>query len=311
VTARERDLRVGGLRLRVREVGEGPAVLLVNGIGAHVEMWRPLERTLTDRRVVSFDAPGTGASQTPSYPLTMSRLAALVEELADRLSLDRVDVVGYSFGGVLAQAFALRRPARVRRLVLAATFPGWGGVPGQLAPMLAMTTPLRYWSRRFYEATAPTVAGGRTRTDPEHVRRLWNDRAGRPPSALGYAQQLWTLSSWSSLPFLPRLQAPTLILAGDDDPLVPLSNALLMASRIPTARVLVQPGEGHFMLLDDDGVGARAVAEFLSAPRVEDAPAWQAAVEVDHAEARDGVRNDGPGAFPWGTVSAVLRRAFT
>ena len=307
----ERNLRVKGLRLRVREVGDGPPILLVNGIGAHVEMWGPLERALSDRRVVSFDAPGTGASQTPPYPLTMGALAALVEELADRLELDRVDLVGYSFGGALAQAFALRAPDRVRRLVLAATFPGWGGVPGRLAPMLAMATPLRYWSRHFYEATAATVAGGRTRQDAEYVRRLWNDRAGHPPGPVGYAQQMWALGGWSSLPSLGRLQAPTLILTGDDDPLVPLGNAMLMTSRIPTARVLVAPGDGHFMLLDDGGRGARAVREFLSAEQLDDAQVWREAVEVDGAQARARVRADGPGAFPWGAVSALCRQVFT
>jgi hypothetical protein len=79
--------------------------------------------------------------------------------------LERADLLGYSFGGALAQEFAARHPDRVRRLVLAATVPGWGGVPGRLTAMLSMGTPLRYYSRPVFERTAPTIAGGRARHD--------------------------------------------------------------------------------------------------------------------------------------------------
>src|SRR5919109_2575425 len=106
----ERHLSIGGTKVLVRDMGIGRPVLLVNGIGAHVEMWRPLERVLHGMRIVSFDAPGTGRSPTPLLPYTMSGLAGLVGRLLDELELARADVVGYSFGGALAQQFALRFP---------------------------------------------------------------------------------------------------------------------------------------------------------------------------------------------------------
>jgi pimeloyl-ACP methyl ester carboxylesterase len=299
---------VGGTRVFVREVGEGPPVVLCNGIGAHVEMWRPLERALDGLRIMSFDAPGTGRSPTRTLPYTMGWLARLVEGLFDELELERADVVGYSFGGALAQQFALQAPERIRRLVLAATLPGWGGVPGHLQAMLTMGTPLRYRSRAFYERTAGTIAGGRARRDPDYVRRLWHDRAQHAPSSTGYAHQLWAGMLWSSLPWLARIETPTLIVVGDDDPLVPVSNALMMAARMPRARVFVGEGEGHFQLLDEHGSALRAIGEFLAAEDLEDAPAWRLAAQVDRERAADQLRSDGLGALPWGAISAAFRR---
>ena len=244
VTAAERHLEVMGTDVFVRELGDGPPVVLFNGIGAHVEMWRPLERALDGLRIISFDAPGTGRSQTRLVPLRMDQLARFAEGIFDALGLERADVLGYSFGGALAQEFAVRAPERVRRLVLAATFPGWGGVPGNLSALLTMGTPLRYYSRDFYERTAGTIAGGRARHDPQHVRALWRDRSTYAPSPIGYSQQLWAITMWSGLRRLARITAPTLVVVGDDDPLVPLSNALMLAARIPEARVFVEPRRG-------------------------------------------------------------------
>jgi poly(3-hydroxyoctanoate) depolymerase len=235
----ERRLKLRRTSVLVRDTGDGQPVVLINGIGAHVGMWRPIELALEGMRVISFDAPGTGRSQTRLTPLTMFGLARLVEQLFDRLELQQADVVGYSFGGALAQQFALHAPERVRRLVLAATLPGWGAVPGHLSAMLSVGTPIRYYSQTLYQLSAPAVAGGRTRYDPEHVRALWRDRAGRAPTVRGYTHQVWAMTMWSSFPCLARITAPTLIVVGDDDPLVPLSNPMIMARRMPCARILL------------------------------------------------------------------------
>ena len=304
----ERHVNLHGARLLVREVGSGQPVVLLNGIGAHVEMWRALEGALDGVRLISFDAPGTGRSGTSMLPYTMGGLAGLVERLLDRLGLERVDVVGYSFGGALGQQLAAVAPERVRRLVLAATVPGWGGVPGRLPAMLTMGTPLRYYSRSFYEATAPTIAGGRTRRDRAHVRRLWGDRVGHAPSPLGYAQQVWAMSAWSGLPLLHRIEAPTLVVVGDDDPLVPVSNALILAAGIPRARAFVAAGEGHFQLLDDRSRALPAIREFLTASRLDDAPVWRDALDVDDEQVAEQTRADGLGALPWGAISALYRQ---
>jgi poly(3-hydroxyoctanoate) depolymerase len=303
----EGHVAIGGRQMFFRDIGEGPPVVLFNGIGAHVEMWRPLERALKGLRVISFDAPGTGRSQNRPLPFTMGALAKSVVALLDQLELERADIVGYSFGGALAQQFALQAPERVRRLVLASTLPGWGGVPGQLKALLPMISPLRYYVRPFYERTAGMIAGGRARHDSEYVTRLWLDRSGHPPTLRGYTFQLWAMSLWSSLPWLDRIQAPTLVVVGDDDPLVPISNALMIAAHIPQARVFVAAGEGHFLLLDEHTAASSVILEFLGAERFEETSVWRSSAPVDQAQVAEQMRVDGLGALPWGVASAGVR----
>ena len=104
-------VRVGGLRLRVARQGSGAPLLLINGIGAPLEMWRPLARRLPGRELVMFDLPGSGRSQTPALPLRMAGLARVVTDLLDELGLRTVDVLGYSLGGLVAQELARRAPS--------------------------------------------------------------------------------------------------------------------------------------------------------------------------------------------------------
>ena len=261
----ERVLQVGGLRLRVRESGAGRPVLLLNGIGAHVGMWRPIEDALGGVRVIAFDAPGTGRSQTPPLPLTLAGHARIAERVLDALGYEQVDVLGYSFGGLVAQHLARRAPHRVRRLVLAATTPGWGGVSGSMRAMIHISTPLRYYSRAYYERSIGSLVGGRARTDAAWLARHGEERMRHPPDPLGYAWQLAALSvPPGSLPWLHELPQPTLVVTGDDDPLLPAVNSLLLAERIPGARLLLAPGEGHLLLLDPDSAAHAVIRDFLT-----------------------------------------------
>ena len=100
---------VAGLRLRVGRHGAGRPLLLITGIGAHLDMWAPFLRLAGDRELIAFDAPGTGLSQRSRRPLRMNDLALIVRALLDELRLERVDVLGYSWGGALAQALARAR----------------------------------------------------------------------------------------------------------------------------------------------------------------------------------------------------------
>ena len=112
--------------------------------------------------LIGFDPPGAGLSQRPRLPMRMGGLAAVVERLLDELGLERVDVLGYSFGGGLAQELARRAPDRVRRLVLCATGPGLGGTPPRPLAALMLATPARYYHPRLLALSVPYIAGGRT-----------------------------------------------------------------------------------------------------------------------------------------------------
>jgi poly(3-hydroxyoctanoate) depolymerase len=295
------------LRLHIEESGDGPPLLLINGIGAHTGMWAPLRAALPGPRIIAFDAPGTGRSATPPIPLSLEALARLAEEVLDEVGVEQADVLGYSFGGVVAQRLARRSPQRVRRLVLAATTPGWGGVPGSLRTLAGMSTPLRYYSRSFYEATVGDLMGGRPRSDPEFVRHHGEDRLANPPDPLGYTWQLAALSTdFGSLPWLHELTHPTLVVTGDDDPVMPLANALLLAHKLPEARVLVAPGEGHLLLLDPDSRALPAIRDFVC----HDEPEWGEAVEVTKSMLDAELRAATDFQHPLALMSAGVRAFF-
>lgn len=283
-----RMLEVGGHRLRVSVRGQGRPVLLMNGLGASIPMWEALHEDLSGLQVICFDAPGTGSSSTPVRPYRMADLADTAAELLTLLGHDRVDVVGYSFGGVLAQQFARDHPERVRRLALCATTPGWGALAGDLASFLAVVTPVRYYSRRIYALTAPALAGGEAEADPAFLERTAAARVQDPPSIGGYVLQLMAAWTWSSLPWLHEVRAPALVVTGTEDRLIPAGNSDLIASRLPQARVLRIPRWGHYLMLDGRSGAGAAIAEFLHAERLEDSATWRAAVEVTPREAAAG-----------------------
>ncbi len=260
-----RTVHLGRVPLRVATVGDGPPLLLLNGIGANIEMWQPLARELHGRRLVMVDMPGTGESPPLPYAASMSKYALLVVRLLDRLGLEQVDVLGYSWGGALAQQIAHQAPSRVRSLVLGATVPGIGGRPP--APWVAalMATPARYHSRTYLRYIAPVVFGSSPRRVADSLHG--SARLRRPPSTRGYVQQLYAISQWSSLPFLRQLPHRTLVLAGRRDPLVPHRNAEILARTIPNARLHVVRG-GHLFLLDHPREACAIAQAFLSEPDV-------------------------------------------
>jgi poly(3-hydroxyalkanoate) depolymerase len=258
---------VDGARLRVSRQGTGARpLLLVMGLGGNIEMWEPFEQALAARGIstVAFDAPGTGESPALPRPLRMRGLAEHTIRLLDELGLREVDVLGVSFGGLLSQELARRAGRRVRRLILAATACGLGGVPGNPRALAILATPRRYHSPENFSRVAPVLYGGRIRREPELLGQQALARLGRPPSKGGYLAQIYAVTGWTSAPWLHRLRQPTLVLAGDDDPIVPLVNGRILAWRIPQAQLHVVHGGGHLFLLEQAGEMAELVAGFLA-----------------------------------------------
>jgi poly(3-hydroxyalkanoate) depolymerase len=257
-------LRVGELELRVAHRGNGGTpLLLLHGIGAHIDMWRPLERLLTGREVIAFDAPGTGGSQPLKRPRRMDGLAEIVRDLLDTLGHQQVDVLGVSFGGALAQELARRYPDRVRRLILCSTSAGIVCVPPKPLPLALVVTPARYYHPTLFRFIMPRVAGGRTARDPRRLAEQADVRLSLRPHLLGYAFQLYAASGWTSAHYLHRLSQPTLVIAGDDDRMIPLANARFLAHRIPNARLRVVLGGGHAFLLDEPENVVEDIHDFL------------------------------------------------
>jgi poly(3-hydroxyalkanoate) depolymerase len=267
--AEVRSIVVAGRQLRVAvRHGDGTRVplLLFNGIGASLDLLQPFVDALEPSlEVIRFDVPGVGGSPLPALPYRFTGLCRLASQLLDRLGYGgAVDVLGISWGGGVAQHFAVMQRRRCRRLVLVATATGAIMVPARPAVLAQMATPRRYLDTGYLERVAPTLYGGSARTEPERVAAMMHGQS-RVGSPRGYLYQLAAGAGWTSLPFLPLLRQPTLILAGDDDPLIPLVNARLLRLLIPNSRLHIHNG-GHLSLVTEAADLAPVVDEFLTAP---------------------------------------------
>jgi len=284
-TTEVRSVSVGGRQLRVAvrpgrrgvnltgSTARAPRVplLLINGIGASLELFEPFVRRLDPAvDVIRFDPPGVGGSAPPTGPYRFTGLCALIADMLTELGYDQVDVLGISWGGGVAQHFAAFRRSRCRRLVLAATATGALMVPGRPSALIHMVTPRRYLDPRYLHRYAGDLYGGSARDDPERIAAAMHDGNRVGPSR-GYLYQLTAGAGWTSLPFLPLLRQPTLIVAGDDDPIIPLANARLMKLLIPKSRLHVYHG-GHLGLVTEAAELAPVVDGFLAAPAARERP---------------------------------------
>jgi poly(3-hydroxyalkanoate) depolymerase len=261
----EQQLRVGIRPLAAGPVAAGPTLLVFNGIGANLELAGPMIGRLDAIETLIFDVPGAGKSPPPKFPYRLFMMARLARKLLDELGIGQVDVMGVSWGGGLAQQFAIQYPKRVRRLVLAATAMGAPAMwPGRPRVLLKMLHPRRYRDKGYMKRAAPELYGGDLRTNPEAIK-LFTDhaRAGHPT---GYRYQMLAMLGWTSLPWLWRIRHPTLVLAGNDDPLVPLVNARLHARLLHDARLHVFD-DGHLFLLTRARETASVIASFLAETR--------------------------------------------
>ena len=266
-----RSIVVDGRQLRVTvrtgRAGSGRAsrvpLLLVNGIGASLELLQPFVDELDPAlEVIRFDVPGVGGSPLPSRPYRFTGLCRLIAHLLAVLGHGQADVLGISWGGGVAQHFAALQRPHCRRLVLASTATGSLMIPARPGVLARMVTPRRYLDRGYLRQVAGHLYGGSARSQPDRVSEIMHAES-RVGSPRGYLYQLAAGAGWTSLPFLPLIRQPTLILAGDDDPLIPLPNARLMHALIPHSQLHVYHG-GHTGLITEAAELASVVARFLT-----------------------------------------------
>lgn len=305
---REGRVAIGGLRLFFREQGDGHPLLMINGLGGNAEMWGPAERALAEgSRTIVFDAPGTGRSTTSPLPLPLPLVARLLGRLLDELGHDRVDVVGYSLGGVMAQQIARVFPARVRRLALVATASGWGMAPPDLSSLALIATPARYLSPAVYRATSHLLDGGDRFRDPALKRAQAEARNRHPPSLVGYAQQFLQGSTWSSLHWSHELTMPALVISGGRDRLVPAANGLQLALHLPNSRLHVLPDEGHLMLFDPRSGALPLLSGYFASAEVSRSDAWTSGEVVDDPARVEEALRATHGAQPLKALSGAYR----
>jgi poly(3-hydroxyalkanoate) depolymerase len=257
-------LRFDDQQLRVgRQAGSGVPLLLFNGIGGNIELLAPVVRFLPQREVITFDVPGVGGSPLPARPYRLTGISRLATSVLDHWGHAEADVLGVSWGGAVAQQFARSHTERCRRLILCATATGMVMVPSNPLVALKLATPMRFTSKGYARRVAGEIYGGDFRGNPDLATQTF--RHVQWQSRLGYYLQLYAAAGWTSVHWLHKLPQPTLIMAGSDDPLVPLLNAKLMHMLIPRAELQVFDC-GHLFLITRAEKAAREIAAFLDRP---------------------------------------------
>lgn len=257
-------ITLGSQTVRYVEGGTSDAartLLLFNGIGASIETAAKFIAGFERTRVIAFDAPSVGESPAPALPYRLHDVARLALRLLDHLGVAVADVFGVSWGGAAAQEFAIRYPERCGTLTLAATCAGFVMVPGQPGVLIKLLSPRRYLDPAHLLQIGGQLYGGILRLERDLLQV--HASAMRAPSHRGYLYQLLAVWGWTSWHQLHRVSAPTLVLMGADDPIVPPVNGRIVASRLRRA-TLETVDCGHLFVMTRPGETARRVECFMA-----------------------------------------------
>ena len=266
-------LEVAGLRLHVRDTGprEAPSVIMLHGLGSSLHTWEPWAEALSNRyRVIRYDLPGfglTGADPTGDY--SDARAETVLAALMDRLGGRKASLIGNSMGGKLAWQFAADHPDRVDKLVLISpdgfASPGFEYGKEPKVPVVARVLPYTLPTFLLRMNLKPAY-GDPARLTEDTVRR-YRDLMLAPGVRQALLDRTEQVRLQPPEPMLRRIQAPTLLVWGEKDALIPFSNAADYLKVLPHARLVSFPGLGHVPQEEDPARSLVPVAAFLAEPR--------------------------------------------
>jgi len=252
-----------GVRIYWEEAGNGPPLLLIMGLGYTHEMWHRTMPVVSQHfRTILFDNRGVGRSDMPPGPYPIATMAADAAAVLDSAGIDSADVYGISMGGMIAQEFALQYPERVRKLILGCTACG-GPKVVRAEPEVNQVLMMRgnMTMEEGIAAGLPFIydpGTSRTRIDEDlAIRRRTYPR----PEA--YTAQLQGILAWESYSRLGEIKAPTLVIHGETDRLVPAGNGRLIAESITGSKLVTLPHASHIYMTDQPEASQKAVMDFL------------------------------------------------
>ena len=263
------QVEVNGIRINYEIHGSGEPVVLIGGLGADTFLWFRQVPELSQRfQLILFDNRGAGQSDKPDEPYSIPMFAADTVGLMRALGLDRAHVLGASLGGLIAQELALTYPSMVDRLVLVCTSVAgrqsvrpslWSLV--SLLPALTRTGNPEADTRRSF---AVFTSRRWRKANAELVDRFVAWRVAHPQPRYAFGRQRGALRGFTTADRVAGIAAPTLIVHGDSDRVVPVGNARLLAERIPDSRLVVLEDSGHACCVDQAEAFNRVVIDFLA-----------------------------------------------
>jgi 3-oxoadipate enol-lactonase len=266
-----------GTKIYWDEQGQGAPILLIMGLGYASAMWHRIRPALAQHfRTIAFDNRGVGLSDVPPGPYSIATMASDAAAALDAAGIARAHVFGVSMGGMIAQEFTLQYPAKTRSLILGCTAAGGPTAVRAESKVTDVLLARNMTPEQAREAILPYIydaATARERIDEDTaVRRRWL------PTPAGYLAQLQAVLAFESYSRLDRITAPTLVIHGKSDALVPPANGELIASRIPGARLVLLDHASHLFLTDQTEAAQKAILDFLSPDISSELPS------IDHGE---------------------------
>jgi 3-oxoadipate enol-lactonase len=259
---------VNGVELNYEEAGEGPPLLLISGLGANRNAWATVVPVLSQQyRVITFDNRGTGQSEVPPGPYSMSDLAADTAALIDHLGIGPVPVVGWSMGGVILQALMVEHPGKVSRAVLLSTFPSYTYVQHAWLDGLLALREQKVSPQVLATASLPWGFTGFALSNHDAVKAMLELGAQdpEPTSTEGFAAQAHGIRRFNITEQLRTIKnVPTLVLVGAEDILTPPAQAIEMAQNIEGAELVILPRGSHGMVVEFGGAVVPVIQEFLA-----------------------------------------------
>ena len=251
-----------GTKIYWDEQGQGAPVLLIMGLGYTSVMWHRIRPALAQRyRTVAFDNRGVGLSDVPPGPYSIATMASDAAAVLDAAGIARAHVFGVSMGGMIAQEFALQYPARTRSLILGCTSSGGPSSIRADSNVIDVLLMRGMTPEQAREAILPYIYDANT--PREKIEQDVSLRQPWLPSPDGYMAQLQGILAWEGYSRIAQITAPTLVIHGKSDALVPPGNGELIAKRIPGTRLVLLEHASHLFLTDQTQASYEEILEFL------------------------------------------------
>ncbi len=257
---------VGDISIYYETHGQGEPLVLIMGLGGGSSMWwRQVAFFSPEYQVIVYDSRGVGLTDKPDIPYSMNMLVSDAVGLLEKLGIVSAHVYGVSMGGMVAQELALRNPDLVSSLILGATTCGGGhaAMPSQETLQDLFSIMTLSPDKAVRVSTSVTFSAAFVERHPEKINEWLIKGAESPPSPMGFKRQAEAAASFDTWDRLPQITAPTLILAGTADQLIPSDNSRIMASRIPNAKLVLFEGAGHGYLWEAEDEANQIVHAFL------------------------------------------------
>jgi len=259
-------VKAGEVNLYYEVYGEGEPLLLIEGLGYATWMWFNQVPELSRHfRVIVFDNRGVGESDKPDVPYSISMMAGDTAELLKALGISEAFVLGTSMGGMIAQQLAYDYPWMVKGLVLCCTtFGGPNSIPAPAETVKAMTeieglSPEEALRQSMSVAFAP----GYPENHKEEFDRVIGWRLENPTPLYAWQHQFNAVMGFNSEDWVEQIQAPTLLLTGDSDRVIPPQNSRMLHEKLPHSRLVNVEGGGHLFFMEQPERVNREIVDFL------------------------------------------------